>query len=367
MKKAITTTFLVLCLSAGLPASQVIAAPETGAQASQKNAEHSWQEALKTQVALTKAKVSLLQARSELWLEQNKAAALHSLDEVRANLDESWRSADQITRIRITALKLQVDQASKLLQEKGHEAELELHVMADRSELALNAALVHTQARSAALKEEVATRYALVQAKSAALTARIALEIDQSPEKATQALQNAEDYLQQAKDSASKVAADQIAQLQDKVKAAQHAVHEEANIAKSHLSALVISTEERIQAYGKTIQESEEAKLLMKRYGQLEAQAALIKASLAMQTDATVKQAIAYLDESKAWYADTMAWFDAMKSEASRQSHRELNDMSARIDEVKLAIEREDKQARAKLAELLERAAAMVKDKEPTK
>ena len=36
--------------------------------------------------------------------------------------------------------------------------------------------------------------------------------------------------------------------------------------------------------------------------------------------------------------------------------------MSARIDEAKQAVERKDKQARAKIKELLERAAAMFKD-----
>ncbi|MCK5920463.1 MAG: hypothetical protein KAG66_05950, partial [Methylococcales bacterium] len=126
MKKTITTTFLILSLSAGLPASQALAAPETESQVSQENVEQGWREALKTQVALAKTKVSLLQAHSKLWLEQNKEAALHSLDEARSNLDEGWHSADQITRARITELKLQVDQASELVREKGQDAEVEL-------------------------------------------------------------------------------------------------------------------------------------------------------------------------------------------------------------------------------------------------
>ena len=56
------------------------------------------------------------------------------------------------------------------------------------------------------------------------------------------------------------------------------------------------------QAYGKTIQESEEVKLLKKRYGQLEAEAALLKANLAAKSDAAGEQVAAYLDESSAWY-----------------------------------------------------------------
>jgi len=120
---------------------------------------------------------------------------------------------------------------------------------------------------------------------------------------------------------------------------------------------LVMSTEERIQSYGKTIQESEEAKLLKKRYGQLEAKAALLQASLAEKSDATGKQAAAYLDESKAWY-------ESLKLQASQRYDKELTDMSTRIDEAKQAVKRKDKQARTKLADLLEQAAAMLKDEE---
>lgn len=55
MKKAIITTFVILSLGVGLPASQVLAAPESGAQTSQQNVEQGWLEALKTQVALARA------------------------------------------------------------------------------------------------------------------------------------------------------------------------------------------------------------------------------------------------------------------------------------------------------------------------
>ncbi|MBW2689557.1 MAG: hypothetical protein JRC99_06475 [Deltaproteobacteria bacterium] len=76
MKKAIISTIFILILGVGLPATQVPAAPESGTQTTQENAEQGWHEALKTQVALAGAKVSILEARTELWLEQNKAAAL---------------------------------------------------------------------------------------------------------------------------------------------------------------------------------------------------------------------------------------------------------------------------------------------------
>ena len=67
MKKLITTSLLTLTLGTGLlAASQAVAATDTDAQASQEKTEQGWREALKTQVALARARVSLLQARSEL-------------------------------------------------------------------------------------------------------------------------------------------------------------------------------------------------------------------------------------------------------------------------------------------------------------
>ena len=359
MKKTVIAIFLILSVGVSLPASQVLAVSETESQTSQEKGEQSWREALETQVELAKAKVSLLQARSDLWLEQNSEKAQRSLDNANASLDNAWQSADQVTRASISELNLQIGRANKLLQEKGKGAEDELLLIADRSESALNGALAQVQARSSALKDEAASSYALLQAKAAALQARIALEIHQSPEKAKQALQDAENYLQQAKASASKATAEQIALLQDKAQTAQQAVREKADKANSSINNLVIATEKQIQSYEKTIEESDEAKLLQKRYGQLEAKAALLKANLAAKTDATGKQVEAYLNESKAWY-------DSLKSQASQRYDKELTDMSTRIDDAKEAVKRKDKQARTKLANLLEQAAQMLKDKEET-
>ena len=360
MKKVIITTILILVMGVGLPATQVLATPESGDQATQENTEKNWQKALKTQVELAETKVLLLQARTELWLEQNREKALRSLGKAKANLSKTWQDADQITRMRIDKLKSQIEQAAQLIKDNSQEAKSELRALSDQSERTLNAALAQVQFKSAMIREEIATRYALARAMAATLKARAALEIDKSSEKAQQALQEAENYLQQAKASANEATTKQIAQLQEKAQSAQQAVRGETDIAKARINALIMSTEKQIQTYKETIQESEEAKQLKKRYGQLEAEAALLKANLAAKTDATGKQAATYLDESKAWY-------DSLKSQVSQHWNKGLAEMSARIDEAKQAVERKDKQARAKLRELLERAAAIFKDEKPSK
>ena len=360
MKKVIIATILIFVMGVGLLATQVLAAPESGDQATQENSEKNWQKALKTQVELAETKVLLLQARTELWLEQNREKALRSLGEAKAVLSKAWQDADEITRMRIDKLKSQIEQAGQLIKDNSQEAKGKLRALSDQSERTLNAALSQAQFKSAMIRDEIATRYALARAMAASLKAKTALEIDKSSEKAQQALQETENYLQQAKAGANQAATEQIAKLQEKAQSAQQAVRGETDIAKARINALIVSTEKQIQTYGVTIQESEEAKLLQKRYGQLEAEAALLKANLAAKADVTGKQAATYLDESKAWY-------DKLKSQASQRWDKELTDMSARIDEAKQAVERKDKQARAKLAELLVRAAAMLKDEESAK
>jgi len=355
MKKAITTTVLILSLSAGLSTSQVMAAPQADAKTGQESAKQDWREVLAAQVALAKAKVLLLQARSELWLTQNREATLKSLDEARASLDDAWRSADQVTRPRIEELKLEIDQAKLLIQEKRQSAEAELYAIVKRTDSTLNSVLAKTQTKNRLMKEEITSRYALVQANAAALKAQVALEIEQSPEKAEQALKEAEEALLRAKESASHTKAIQIAKLREQAHVAKQSVNNEVDNAKAHISALVVATDAQLKRYEQTLQESDEAKRLKKRYVHLEAQAALLNAQLATKLDSTSKQAAAYLSESKAWY-------ESLKTEAETRGEQELAKMSAGIEEAKQAVQRKDKQARAKLAELLEQAAEMVND-----
>ena len=199
MKKSILITLLAFGLVVVFSASAVFAAEQRNQPKSGGKTEKGWQQALKTQVALAKAKVALLKARSSLWIDKEKEAALRSLEEANTYLSEAYQNADESTRRRIADLKSQVETAKKAVREKGLEAASEISDLADRSEAALNAAIAETQAKAAALKKEISTRMALAQAKAALLKAKIALEIDKAPEKAKQALTEAEGYLADAR------------------------------------------------------------------------------------------------------------------------------------------------------------------------
>jgi len=355
MKKVLMVTTLIVGLSTGLSVPHVVAAAETDQSVNQKSTKQSWQGALKAQVALVEAKVSLLQAHSELWLANNREAALRSLSEADASLDQAWKSANQMTRIRITALKLEVSQAKELLREEGQGAEVALQAIADQSESALSAALAHAQTQGAFLRGEGASHYALIQAKAAMLKARIELEIEQSPNQAEHALKEAENAFQQARNTASTSTVENITKLQKQALAAQLTIGAKTGDAKADITALIIATDIQIKTYEKQLQESDEVKRLKKRYAHFEAQAALLKANLAAKADASGQQVVAYLNES-------IAWYDSLKVDASRRSENALAKMSNRIEETKQAMVRKDKQARAKLNALLKQAAELVKD-----
>ena len=89
----------------------------------------------------------------------------------------------------------------------------------------------------------------------------------------------------------------------------------------------------------------------------LEAQAALLKAWLAAEKEATYDQAQAYLDEAKACYARA-------KEEAGKEVSPKIADLEKHIDETKAALKKKAKEARQEIADLLNRAAEIVNRKE---
>jgi hypothetical protein len=196
----------------------------------------------------------------------------------------------------------------------------------------------------------------LAQAKASQLKAKIALEIDKAPEKAEQALTEAEGYLAEAKTSASQWAGQRIAKLQTETREAKKALTGNIKGAKVKLDALISHTGEQLKAYRTRIKESEKVNLLKKRYAQLEAQAALLNARLAAEKEATYDQAQAYLDEAKTWYARA-------RGEAEEDVSQGIAVIEKHIDSAKLALNKKAKEARQDISDLLNRAADIVKKK----
>lgn len=206
-------------------------------------------------------------------------------------------------------------------------------------------------------------RIDLAQAKVAALRAKVALEVEKSNDRAKQALEEAEAGYVKARDAAKSKVSKEVGKLVDDANAAKEAVVNAPAEAKKRIDELVKNTEERLQEYGQVVLDTNEAKLLKKRYAQLEAEAALLKAKVAEKVDDTGKLATSYLDEAKNWYSKA-------KDNASEKWHQELADLSAGIDDAKKAVTHKRGQAADAITDLAERAADLVrgaKSEKPTK
>ncbi len=357
MKKTIAITLLVFALVISYSISAVPAAEQAYQTKRGECVEKNWQQALKTQVALAKARVALIEARSELWLNKNKEAALRSLEEVKIYLNEAYQSADKTTRKRISDLENQVETVKNAVQEKGQQAALDLTNLVYRGDAALSAAIAETQVRAIVLRKSAATFTALTQAKAAQLKAKIALEIDQAPEKAKLALTEAEGYLSEAKASATQRTGQGIAKLQSQTREAKKALTGNVKEARGKLDTLIAHTDKQLQAYGTRIKESKEANLFHKRYAYIEAQAALLKAQFAASTQATIDQAHVYLEEAKVWYSRT-------RNQGEKTINKAVVNMEKRINEAKITLTEKSKDAHRKFSELLIKAAEIVKGEE---
>ncbi len=197
-------------------------------------------------------------------------------------------------------------------------------------------------------------RIDLAQAKVATLRAKVALDIEKSNDRAKQALDDAEAGYARAKGAAKSKVSKEIGKLVDNTIAAKNAVTNAPEKAKKKIDELVEQTEDSLQGYSQVALNTDEAKILKKRYAQLEAEAALLKARIAEKADNTGKLTTSYLDEAKNWYAKA-------KSNTSKKWHQELADLSADIDDAKKTVIHKRDQAADAITDLAERASELVR------
>jgi hypothetical protein len=200
-------------------------------------------------------------------------------------------------------------------------------------------------------------RVDLAQARVAALRAKVALEIENSNARANQALDEAEAGYVRARDNDKSKISEEVKKLVDDTIAAKDSVTNAPADTQKKIDELVEHTEEQLKKFDPVALDTDEAKLLKKRYAQLEAEAALLKAKIAEEVDDSGKLATSYLDEAKNWYAKA-------KNSALDNLHEELVDLSAGIDDAKKAVTHKRGRAADAITALAERAADLVRGEE---
>jgi hypothetical protein len=214
-----------------------------------------------------------------------------------------------------------------------------------------------TQRGEQSLIDALRTRIALAQAQVAELDAKVALEIEKLPDRAAKALDDADARLLKAKETATAEISQRIDELRQDVRAARDAIVSTPAKAQAKLDELVTRTQERIAEYQQVVLETDEAQLLKKRYAELEAQAALLKARLAEKADETGESALSHLDKARAWYAEA-------KTNTAKKWQEAQSAISDGIDAAKQAIRHRREEAGETIIDLSKRAAELVKGSE---
>lgn len=110
-----------------------------------------------------------------------------------------------------------------------------------------------------------------------------------------------------------------------------------------------------------TLRESEEAALLQKRYAQLQAQLAIVKANLAARYGDRYDEMKHYLDDAKNWYENARA----NQTESSTLEHKQT-EVERKMGEAGTAIARKEKQVKQILKDLLHSILEAAKDDKDT-
>mgnify|MGYP002777405174 CR=1 FL=1 len=112
-----------------------------------------------------------------------------------------------------------------------------------------------------------------------------------------------------------------------------------------------------------TLKNSEEVTLLKRRYAQLQAQAAILRANLTARTEGYYDRAQSHLEEAKNWYAQARPKAEVVKGQADQQ----LAQLEAKLSEAGTALAKKEHQVRSVLSDLLQRASEVVRDSDKPK
>ncbi|OKH38511.1 histidine kinase [Calothrix sp. HK-06] len=162
-----------------------------------------------------------------------------------------------------------------------------------------------------------------------------------------------------------------IAQTQAQVKQLQAQVDEEEEKIQQEVDGILAeikdtSTEKSshvktsIESAVNTIQNSDEAALLRKRYAQLQAQLAIVRANLAARYGGRGEEVTNYLEEAKKWYNDSRPQAESMIGQV-KEKHGQLD---VKLGEAGGAIARREHQVKQVLKDLLVAATSLFKDKD---
>ncbi len=207
-----------------------------------------------------------------------------------------------------------------------------------------------------AIKNDAKTNYALVQAKVALLKTQVALEVDKSEQKAKEELDNAIAYLSEAKNTADEKTKAEIDLLKTKVNTAKKSVEQKKDTALEKVSTAALEAKTMSEEYNKKFQTEKQKNIatINRKYTELRAEEALLKAKIAAQSEKTYAQAQNYLKEANEWYIRSKEYGTQKINPYIEQIQKDIADAQAYL-------EKKDKEARNKITNILEKVSNEIK------
>jgi len=152
----------------------------------------------------------------------------------------------------------------------------------------------------------------------------------------------------------------EVKRLQSQLTEQQNALEQDIETSldgiQDAVKASPVKVQQLVEEAIATFKNSEEADLLKRRYAQLQAQAAILRATLAARTESYYDQAQAHLDDAKSWYSQARPKAEAVKGQADEKFAR----LEQQIGEAGTALARREREVRKLLSALLQRAADAV-------
>jgi hypothetical protein len=173
-------------------------------------------------------------------------------------------------------------------------------------------------------------------------------------EEVTASIEGAMEGIIQARHQAMAENEADVKRLQDKLSLEQDALQQDVEYAMSDVETLSYEAPEwvktAIQTALQTFTNSEEVDLPKKRYAQLQAQAAIVRANLAARYGGRSEEILSHLDDAKRWYGQTRQKVEA----ASGQLEQKQTQLEGKMSEAGTAAAKGERRLRSTLRELLQ-------------
>lgn len=163
-----------------------------------------------------------------------------------------------------------------------------------------------------------------------------------------------------------------IAKIQEEVKQLQAKLDNEEDELDREIDRLLVdvensgkekppSTKASIESAINALKNNEQVALMKKRYAQLQAQAAILKANLAARYGGRYEEVKEHLDEAKIWYDRTRTQAEPVVDQVDQKRVQ----LEEKLGDAGTALAKKERQIKLLLSELLQAAAHLLREKEP--